>query len=97
MAPDTITIPGLVIIIIQDPGRGDSTSVTIHFTDGALDGDTTGAGLTPDSDMDSTVVATVVAGGVLLSIIRLIGVDGTVAQGHTDFTEDPSTCGTISG
>jgi hypothetical protein len=91
--------PGLVIIIIQDPGRGDSTSATIHFMDGVLDGDTTWAGLTPDSDMDmdSTDVATVAAGGVPLSIIRLIGVDGMVAQGHTDFTEDPSTCGTISG
>ena len=37
--PDTITIPGMELIIIQDPGHGDSISATILSSDGVLDGD----------------------------------------------------------
>ena len=77
--------PGMVLIIIQDPGPGDSTLVTRRILDGVSVGDIARAGsvmvtvlvmVTVDMDMGTEVVV----GGVLRFIIRLFGVVGMEVQ-----------------
>ena len=85
MEPAFIMIPGSGIIITQDPGPGDLTSVTIPGMAGVWDGDIIQAGLI----MGLAIIHigdTVAAGGVRPFITRPIGADGTAEQGLTAIT-----------
>ena len=67
---DTITIHGMEDIIIQDRGRGDSTSGITHGTVGVLDLDTAGAGLI--LDLAGAVVGMADGGDPLIIILVII-------------------------
>ena len=95
-----IMLPGMALIIIPDPGHGDSISAILLILDGGLDGVTARAGSVLDLvlDMDTEVTVTdtgVVAGGVHHFIIPLVGVDGMEVQDLMDSTETTSMYTTI--
>jgi cell division protein ZapA (FtsZ GTPase activity inhibitor) len=82
MVPVTITIHGMVLIIIHGHGHGDSILAIIHGMDGVLDSDTARAGSIHITD---TVMATVMVmvdiiadGGDLRFITPLIAVGAAV-------------------
>ena len=92
----SIIHPGMVRIIIQDPGRGDSILLILPISAGDLAGVIARAGsvsgLVTDTDMGVTVMATEVAdGGVRLFIILPVGVGGMAPRGLMDSTEIIST------
>jgi hypothetical protein len=88
------------LIIIQDPGHGDSTLPIHLISDGDSDGAIARVGsvlvLVMDTDMDIMDMATrVVDGGDLLFIILPVGADGMEDQGLTDSMETISMCTAI--
>src|SRR5450755_3447967 len=91
--PDSIMLPGMGLIIIQDPGHGDLILDTLHISDGDLAGAIVPVGSASDlvsdmvMDMDTDIV---VAGGDLPFIIPLFGVDGAEGPGLMVSTEEIS-------
>lgn len=99
MEPAIIIHPGMVHIIIQDPGHGDSTSHILHIMVGDSDGDIARAGLVWDLVMDMVMAPVImvmdigdVDGGAHLFIIPPVGVAGMVQQDLMVSTEIISTC-----
>ena len=92
MVQVTTIHPGMVPIIIQDPGHGDSISLTHHILAGDSDGVIVRVGsvsdLVSDMDMDIMVMVTgAVAGGVRPFIIPPAGVAGMEHRGLMDTME----------
>ena len=99
MEPAFIILHGTVLITIQDPGHGDSTSHILHILGGDLAGDIVRAGSVSDLVMDMDMVLTGtdmavadMAGGDPLSTIPHVGVVGMVVQDLMDSMEIISMC-----
>lgn len=89
MEPGFTIAPGSEIIIIRDPGHGDSISVTIPGMAGVSGGGTIQAGLIMDLGIPDGDSAMAAAGGGRPFITPLIGEDGMAEQDLTDTMEIP--------